>query len=136
MEDVSFIAAMAPSGGGRQRVSERLLRHFHTLTLTPFTPATIRHIFTSILSWHFSTQQFVPSIAELTSSIVTATTDLYSLVSANLLPTPQKTHYTYNVRDLSRVFQGLLLSPASAFLRRSRSCACGSTRCTACALTG
>ena len=115
LEDVSFIAAMAPSGGGRQRVSERLLRHFHTLTLTPFTGATIRHIFTSILSWHFSTQQFVPSIAELTSNIVTATTDLYALVSANLLPTPQKTHYTYNVRDLSRVFQGLLLSPASAF---------------------
>ena len=115
VEDLTFVAAMAPSGGGRQPVTERLLRHFHTLGLNPQSEASLRHIFTSVLSWHFATQQFVPSIAELTSAIVTATCELYHLVSTQLLPTPGKTHYTYNVRDLSRVFQGLLLSPASHF---------------------
>ena len=115
IEDLTFVAAMAPSGGGRQPVSERVLRHFHTLSVPPLSEAALGHVFTSILSWHFSTQQFVPSIAELTPAIVDATIALYSLVSTRLLPTPVKTHYTYNVRDLSRVFQGLLLSPAGHF---------------------
>ena len=115
VEGLSFIAAMAPSGGGRQPVSERVLRHFHTLCLPPLGESTVTAIFTAILSWHFSTQQFVPSIAELTSAIVAATCELYRLVSTQLLPMPGRTHYTYNVRDVSRVFQGLLLSPAAQF---------------------
>ena len=115
LEELTFVAAMAPNGGGRQPVTERLLRHFHTLGLTPQSEGSLRHVFSSILLWHFATQQFVPSIAEMTSAIVTATCELYHLVSTQLLPTPGKTHYTYNVRDLSRVFQGLLLSPASHF---------------------
>ena len=32
---------------------------------------------------------------------------MYNTIRQELLPTPTKSHYTYNMRDLSKVFQGL-----------------------------
>lgn len=34
--------------------------------------------------------------------------EIYSKIRTELLPTPTKSHYTFNLRDLSKVFQGIL----------------------------
>ena len=41
--------------------------------------------------------------------VVAATIEVYNSISAELLPTPSKFHYTFNLRDISKVFQGLLM---------------------------
>jgi dynein heavy chain len=45
---------------------------------------------------------------------VEATVEVYNQCTASLLPTPTKSHYTVNLRDMSKVFQGcLMITPRS-----------------------
>lgn len=46
-------------------------------------------------------------VKPLGDSIVAATVDIYRALSEQLLPTPSKSHYLFNTRDLSKIVQGL-----------------------------
>lgn len=45
------------------------------------------------------------TIPQVAANVVAATLDIYNTIADNLLPTPAKSHYTFNLRDLSKVFQ-------------------------------
>jgi len=44
----------------------------------------------------------------LVKTVVDSSIDIYEKISSEMLPTPAKSHYTFNLRDLSKVFQGIL----------------------------
>jgi AAA+ lid domain len=50
-------------------------------------------------------------VKALRDPIVAATIDVYSAASSTLLPTPSKSHYLFNLRDVARVVSGMLMLP-------------------------
>lgn len=42
--------------------------------------------------------------------------DVYSSAMRVFLPTPAKSHYTFSLRDITRVFQGIVMVPAKRLL--------------------
>ncbi|KAJ3328189.1 Dynein heavy chain 7, axonemal [Blyttiomyces sp. JEL0837] len=113
--DIQFVAAMGPPGGGRNPVTNRFLRHFNTIGITNFEEATLKQIFTTIVEWHLTSNNFQATVISQKNSLVTATLEVYTSAIASLLPTPRKSHYLFNLRDFARVVQGLLLATADKF---------------------
>nr|KAJ3421411.1 Dynein heavy chain 1, axonemal [Polyrhizophydium stewartii] len=104
--DISFICAMGPPGGGRNPVTSRFLRHFNLLSFVEMENASLQRIFTTILGSFLS--KFPPEITKSTNALVEASIIIYNTIRSELLPTPAKSHYTFNLRDLAKVVQGIL----------------------------
>ncbi|XP_029291775.1 dynein heavy chain 12, axonemal [Cottoperca gobio] len=107
--DVQLISAMGPPGGGRNAVSSRFLRHFNIFSINAFSDDTMVRIFSSVVAFYLKNNKFPPQYFTIGNQIVTATMEVYKKAMENLLPTPAKSHYTFNLRDFSRVIQGCLL---------------------------
>jgi dynein heavy chain len=108
IKGVTTMAACGPPGGGRNKVSERLTAMFTELSIPQPTSKSLNNIFQVILLGYIGSQTFVQGIKELVPSVVRAAVDLYSFTIKELRPTPSKSHYIFNLRDLSKVFQGMM----------------------------
>ncbi|XP_049589438.1 dynein axonemal heavy chain 1 [Syngnathus scovelli] len=115
--DINFACAMGPPGGGRNPITPRFTRHFSFLSFTELEDASMTKIFSTILgSWMNGKMskknpgRTVPEIIPLNNAIVSVTIRVYATICSQLLPTPTKSHYTFNLRDLSKVFQGILMA--------------------------
>ncbi|DBB17907.1 TPA: hypothetical protein ACH3X3_002922 [Trebouxia sp. C0006] len=107
LQDVQFIAAMGPPGGGRNSVTNRYLRHFSVVSVTAFDNDTLSTIFSALVDWWMKKAGFSPNVTKLAKPLVAASLEVYETIQKELLPTPTKSHYTFNLRDVSKVIQGL-----------------------------
>lgn len=57
---------------------------------------------------------FTEAVKQTSSNIVEAAVEIYNRMSVDLLPTPAKSHYVFNLRDLSKCVQGSVLIFATA----------------------
>jgi len=107
--DITWVSSMGPPGGGRNPVTPRYLHHYNLVSIVEFDDACYSVIYDSVINWWMKRHK-VPEEIQLTGkALVKATIDIYNTIRKELLPTPSKSHYTFNMRDLGKVFQGVAM---------------------------
>ena len=118
--DTQLICAMGPPGMGANDITPRMMRHFSAICITTFDSTTITQIYQAIMSWYMGAVGHSAEISEMGSILIEATVAVYQSSMKVLLPTPQKSHYTFNLRDFSRIIQGItLLRPYEGLTKES-----------------
>ncbi|RHY30280.1 hypothetical protein DYB32_004445, partial [Aphanomyces invadans] len=108
VSDTVITAAAGHPGGGRQVLSQRFMRYFTVFSLPAGNDDAMRVIFSAVVQGHLHSLNFSPAVRDAATHVVDATISLYSAVSSELRPTPSKCHYLFNLRDVVKVFAGVL----------------------------
>ena len=109
IEDTSLIIAGGPPIGGRSKLTTRFTRHFTQLCIPQAGKEILISIFDNILKGFLTKDLFHEDIKKLSLDVTLSTIDIYETICKVMKPIPAKFHYSFNLRDVSRVFQGLLM---------------------------
>lgn len=104
--DTRVLAACGPPGGGRCDLHPRLSTKFYLLCAPVLSQATLKRLFGCILQGFLT--PFSEDVRNMLDGVLDCTIEIFSRITTEQLPTPEKSHYTFNLRDFSRVVQGLM----------------------------
>nr|PNR35709.1 hypothetical protein PHYPA_021559 [Physcomitrium patens] len=105
--NMQLLCAMAPPGGGRNRISQRIQACFSLSNITAPSDKQMKRIFGAILNAKLA--DFEDEVRLLGDSVMHVCIGVYKEIVTMLLPTPSKSHYVFNMRDLAKVIQGILV---------------------------
>lgn len=104
--DTQYVGCISPPGGGNNRVDPRLMSLYDVFNITFPSKESTQKIYSSIL--RKALQEFPEECTAPIDAITNATLSIYYQCCEKLPRTPVKFHYIFNLRDLSRVYEGLL----------------------------
>ena len=110
--NIQFIASMNPTAGSFN-INPRLQRHFWICSIPFPSDDSIRTIFQFFLDGHL--KQFGANIQELSKGLVAGIIKLHKCVYAKFKKSAINFHYEFNIRHITGVFQGILMSTVEKF---------------------
>ncbi|VDM32164.1 unnamed protein product [Hydatigera taeniaeformis] len=114
LKDMTYVGGMGPPGGGRRSLDPRFVSFFSIFHCLPPSSDSLNKIFGSILTGHFALG-FSKKLQSIIGDLTSMSIETYFEIKNRLLPTPAKFHYTFNLRDISRVFQGMCQATSARF---------------------
>lgn len=96
-------------GGGRNDIPNRLKRHFFAFNLVLPSITSIDDLYGQMLRGRFQ-EGFSEATKNIVEKLTGATIDIWRKTKTKMLPTPSKFHYVFSMVELSRTFQGILLT--------------------------
>lgn len=110
-EGLQYMAAMRQPGDGNNDIPNRLKRHFAIFNMSTPSLQALDQIFGQVVRGRFTSSHYPQDVVQILDSVVQSSISVWQVVQEKLLPTPSKFHYVFNLRDLSRIFQGLMECP-------------------------
>ena len=102
--DVSLVLAMGPPGGGRNAISNRFMRYFNFVSFPEMSDDSKRTILRNILMYGFQFGKVDNSLQDVINPLIEGTLSIFRKCCKSFLPTPAHVHYSFNMRDITKVF--------------------------------
>ena len=111
IEDIQFLSTMGHPGGGRNSISARFLSKNIIINFPSYDSESLFTIqnclfHLSLANHSFQIQEKIPALCKSSISVFTK-------ISESLPPTPTKSHYSFNLRDILNILKGICMCPTS-----------------------
>ncbi|CAH8605767.1 unnamed protein product [Dicrocoelium dendriticum] len=117
------ILMVGPVGTGKTSLAVNILNSLDSSTWSHLTinmsaqDSSLKRIYGSMLTQKLV--DFEEDVKSMADNLLQASIDLYFAVVNKFLPTPSRIHYLFNLRDISKIFQGLLRASKSQIETRN-----------------
>lgn len=110
LEDLTYIGAMGHPGGGRNHISNRFLSHFVLINFSNYDQNSLFIILCTMLTTGLS--EHAKAVVDSINVVANSSIKIYHETLKTLPPTPTKSHYTFNLRDLVNIVKGITAAPS------------------------
>eukprot|EP00741_Cyanophora_paradoxa_P004754 tig00000828_g4612.t1 len=112
VHNCQYVSCMNPAAGSFN-INPRLQRHFFLLSVAFPGQDSLMTVFNTFLEGHL--KAFDEHVQRIGPKIISSALDLHAKLASTFRKTAVNFHYEFNIRHLSNVFQGLLMSDGHHF---------------------